>query len=435
MKSLAKTLGETLSRIGKDRSAEAGPLASLPSPADAGVTSSPAKAKASLRVTMVLGRLVVFISGCLAVYLAVGSWMFPGWFFGFIWRGKIASLDYWGSGVSYWLDGHPTTLAWAIVAGFVLLVAAFACRRMFLPLVDRFKFGLTSFFVFVLVFTAVLDYRYGRSEYELMELFQQFTTNLQVAVGQLFTIGNPPAIQPPISFQFLNGARVDNLYNQIEPELVEKQRTVVKGESTEGKGSLSAGPASAELGIGKKGEATSSFERSTFSSARKCEELMKFVLEQNRAYYYTDPAAWMLRATNAERKAAFDSAVREARTEEDIEKLKVSPINPLTPVNTGVSELSTKLHEMQLKAELSNLSGLVFVDGTFDVHQSGQGRLTLFEVFSEKPEHETFKIIGLKAVDLPSLRGKSKARLRIFGDVRQPLDDKGVVEIEAIAVY
>jgi hypothetical protein len=105
---------------------------------------------------------------------------------------------------------------------------------------------------------------------------------------------------------------------------------------------------------------------------------MKFVLEQNRAYYYTDPAAWMLRATSAERKTAYDSAVRETRntqiTESDIEKLKASsPLNPSTPAKTGVSELSTKLHEMQLKAELWNLSGLVFLDGTFDVHQSDQG--------------------------------------------------------------
>jgi hypothetical protein len=63
--------------------------------------------------------------------------MFPGWFFGLIWRGKITSLDYWGAGISYWLDERPGTLIWAIPAAFVALLAAFIYRRFFLALVDR----------------------------------------------------------------------------------------------------------------------------------------------------------------------------------------------------------------------------------------------------------------------------------------------------------
>lgn len=439
MKSLEKALRDAFSRLGKSKPEQADLAVGLPPPADTGASPTSAKSKRNLSVTIVLGRLVVFISGCAALYLAVGAWMFPGWFFGFIWRGKIASPDYWAGGISYWLDGHPTTLGWATAAGLLALIAAFACRRMFLPFVDRFRLGIATIFVCVLALTAVLDYRFGRSEYELMEALEQATVNLQAAVGQLFTLGNAPKIQPPINFQFLDRARVDNLYNQIEPELIEKQRTVVKGESMEGKANLSAGPASAEVGVGKRGEATSSFERSSFSPARKCEELMRFVLEQNRAHYYTSRVDWMLRATNAERKAAHDNAVREARNARvpgsSPGSPKAAPSNPQVSVNTAVSEFTIKLHEAQLKAELSTLSGLAFVDGTFDVHRSAEGSLTLTEVFADRPERVTFKIIGLKVANLTSLLGKSKSRFRVFGDVREPLSDKGVVEIEAIAVY
>ena len=438
MKSLRKALSEIVFGFGNRRSERVAHPASSTSPEDEGAPLT-ISSKRSLGLSVIVGRLLAFICGAAALYLAVGSWMFPGWFFGFVWRGKVASLAYLGTGVSYWLDEHPGTLAWAIATTTVLLIVAFSYRRMFLPFVDRFRFRLASAFIGILVLTAVLDYRYGRSEYEVMEMLQQLTASMQLVVGQVFSIGRAPAIQPPVSFQYLDRVHVENLYNQIEPELIEKKRTVVSGQSAEGKGNLSADEASAELSAGKKSEATSSFERSASSPARKCEELMRFVLEQGRAHFYTDGADWYIRASSVELKAMYDKAVRDARnpeeTKSDLEQLGVAPHVPQTAGEKRAADARMKLHEMELNAELSSLSGLVFVDALFDVHRPGKGNLVLTEVFTEKPRRVTFRIVGLKAGDLQSLTGKMKAHLRIFGDVREPLSEEGVVEIGAIAVY
>jgi hypothetical protein len=89
-----------------------------------------------------------------------------------------------------------------------------------------------------------------------------------------------PHIAAPVDFQYIDKERVDALYNQIEPEITEKERKVGTSGSVKGKLGLGvSGTANAELEAGKEASATSSFARATFSSERKCVTLMNYIVD------------------------------------------------------------------------------------------------------------------------------------------------------------
>ncbi|HEY1422843.1 MAG TPA: hypothetical protein VGF20_05280 [Candidatus Acidoferrum sp.] len=369
-----------------------------------------------------------------ALYLSVGSWMFPGWFYGFLWDTQFTNLSYWRSGVSYWLDDHTDVLIIAVIAIFILLGLIVVFRKRFFQFVDLTRYWLTSIALLALVLTLILVRENGRSEYELMVSLESLTTNMKVSIQQLWDIGKPPKIETPIDFQYLDTARVESLYNQIEPDLIERKRTVNSEKSIEGKSKVGTDAASAEIGAEKKAGATSSFERADFTPFRKCEEVMSYVLEQKRASYYTDGVTWITAKSFEDLKAQLSKSL-DSRSPLDLKKLELQKSPQETAAMEKQEQLQFTIRETALEAELSGLRGLVFVEGDFKIGRPGDGEILLEEPFLRKPRSIVIRVTGINAKDMAMLKGKTHSHLRIFGSVTEPLRNDGRVEIRAIAAF
>ena len=397
------------------------------------------------QATLNLKRILVLFGAVAAPYFAVGSSLFPGWYFGIFWGGKFWNRAWWMDGVSYWLDLHTGMLALAIVSGFVIALLAYAYRRLFLPFVDRFAFRLVFGFGVAILATALLDYKYAKPSFKAWELLEAAMGNLKSAVQELINVESVERsdLEVPIDFQYVDRVRVEALYSQLEPELVEKQRTVSAGESMSGKGSVAIGPAGGEVGAARQKGAMSSFERASFSPERKCVEVMKFVLGQRTAHFYTNGSGWfgrrIVRAFREElTKALKESESSKAKevTEADLDKLRLrSPDQPPTKEEEEEAKRREKQYTEEFGTELNSLNGLVLIDGTFAVHRNSQGGLVLVERFSEKPRHIVFRVLAPETEELRMLLTKGKSRLRVFGTVTRQLGDDGVIEVRAIALY
>lgn len=236
-----------------------------------------------------------------------------------------------------------------------------------------------------------------------------------------------PAVQSPIAFLYLDSSRVEALYSQVEPELVEKQRTVATTANGRAKVDLQAGAASTELGAEKGKASTSSFTRQDFSPERKCIEVTQFAVSNNRAKYYTTADAWI--TTEKVRESILKAQGDQVATLES----RIPPVVTILPHGqqqatwtTTLTVLDTPEHALQ--TELQDSKGLVFLD---DVFNPINGTVLVGE-FSREPRHIFLRVTVPSAAKLDVL---PKARLRVFGDVIRGLTSEGYVDVRAIALY
>ena len=97
------------------------------------------------------------------------------------------------------------------------------------PLIDRFWFWILSASFVVMFITSLVNFERNEPLYKLNRQVEELI--------ERFESPKAPAVEVPIDFHFLDENRIEALYNQLEPDLVEQQRTV----STEDGASLAAG--------------------------------------------------------------------------------------------------------------------------------------------------------------------------------------------------
>lgn len=408
-------------------------------------TVAPSSSLPRLKVkvnTLMLKRVFVATAPIAALYFAIGSFFFPEWYFGIFWGGRTFDQAWWKDAFSYWLDLHTGLLAFSVVLAFFLVLLMYSFRRFFLPFVDRFALRLVAGLCVVILVTALLDRKYARTSFENYGRLEGLMDNLKSAVQQLTSTENVEQsdLELPIDFQYLDRPRVEGLYSEIEPELVEKKRTVSGADSMSGKGKITLGPAEGEVGASKQKGATYSFERSNFSPERKCIQVMQFALSEKTAHFYTNGSGWfsgrLLKTFREDMDKAFkqaESSQPKEITKEDLEKLRME--QPVTEEQLK----ETKQRELQLteefESELKSLNGLVLIDSTFVVRHNSQNSLMLVENFSEKPLHIVFRVVVPEGNQVKPPLPEGKSRLRVFGTVTQQLGDSGVIEVRAIALY
>jgi hypothetical protein len=398
------------------------------------VTQTHHQTNAPLRGVLVK-RLLVAAGGLSALYFAIGSWIYPEWFFALFWRGQFMSISMWKDGFFDLLDHNLGSLALAIVAVFATAVLIRVYSYRVLPTVDRLGGWLVACSFVVILLSALMTYKRGRTGYESWE-------SLVVSVAKLQSLrhslgeNETPVIETPIDFEYLDSVRVEALYNQIEPELEERQRTVARGETSKGELGVQVGPAKGDIDIAKQKESTSTFVHANFTAERKCAELMKFVLEHKTARYYTNGGAWLLRQLmNTIHEESLKREQRPPRvvTDADLEKLALH--DPLTNEEQEEVNRWAKESEDELDSELKSLGGLLVVDGEFSINQQTQSGLVFTEEFSQKSRRVLFRITAPITGELSAIASKKKIPLKAFGTVTRPLDADGIIEIRAIAVF
>lgn len=242
-------------------------------------------------------------------------------------------------------------------------------------------------------------------------------------------------IQAPVDFEYIDKERVQGLYNQIEPELVEAQSSVGTGRSLTAKAGIEAGPVETELGASKHQESTSTYQHLDFSPERQCVEVMNFLLEGHQANYYTSDRQWI------SQNAASNFQLQLMLIQKSSTKFKPLPLEQ--PVGGGTptkeerdaAEDQLKQYEDALNAELTSLQGMVIIDGTFAASYSPQGNPVLVEAFADMPRRLVFRVAAPSTPELSRILSLGRTHLRVFGTVLRPLRENGVIEVRPIAIF
>lgn len=359
--------------------------------------------------------------------------MFPEWYYTLLWEKGYLSSDHWQAGLDFWLHDEPFWFFVGTVAAAVLLVLVYRRGERVLSFLDRFALRMIAWSLAGSLITVLVVRIYSAPCFTIGQTFQ---LAYDLTLKQVESVAPHPAIQVPVDFHYLDSERVKALYNEIEQELVEQQRTVGSTGTMSGKVGGKAGAVEAEIGGSKQQNSSSTYQRLEFSPERKCVELMNYVLKGNESKYLTTSDDWLRRRQAANFQAQYSEILKRM--------LSGTPgASPILPVDTTknptkqeqeAAALQLEAFTGQLKSELAALDGLVFVEGDYAISRSSQGAVILVENFSESPRI-AFRITASAAPGLDGITPSGRAHLRVFGTVVRPLVGNGPIEVRAIAVF
>jgi len=379
-------------------------------------------------VKRLLKRTAVFLSAAAAIYIVAGSLLFADWWYGFFWDDGFRTSQYVTNALMFLVDNEFWLALGIIAALMVAFVTGALWKRRLFPVTDRFA-GLIVFIAFSAVFVDAIVIRHTRVNTYLPSLLvKQAMAKIKDAYGTLELTAAPPKIQPPIYFHYMDSERVEALYNQIIPELQEKQREIKGSTSVKGKLDAGVGDTGISVGAERGRESKSTYDRSNFSSERKCVEVMKYAQDTWPDNYYTTDFDWYWRKLVKQWKEKLNFGER-------VNPEALRPIPPL-PINSDELKRQTEAQNeewrRELKTELSTIHGWVFVAGDFE--KAADGGVVLVEKFSKVPTKSAFKIfLPVKASQgLPTTK---PLKLRVFGEIIRPLDTDGFIDVAGVAVF
>jgi hypothetical protein len=387
------------------------------------------------KIPTAVKRALVGIGVVAFAYLAIGSLVFPEWFHSLLWDKGYSSAEYWSGGLEFWTQEHPELFYFGIAAFFVVLYLAFRYRSLLFRIIDRLDGWIFALSLLGIIIVSLAVGRYASSFLFMGSNAAQISA-MNSALQQVAAYGRPPIIEAPIDFHYLDGDRVKALYSQIEPELVEQQRTVGGVGSISGKVGVKAEAVEAEIGANKQSTTNSTYQRVIFSSERQCIEVMNYLLRTNRTQYYMDDERWLSERTTTDFIQKYSQLIKGMYAPTPIPLEKIPEIKPVSSKEEQVATaLRLKQYQDQMNAEMMSLQGMIIVNGLFTVTRSSQGNLELTESFAEKPTKIFFKSVVPLAFQSSRISPGSKVRLRVFGTVLHPPDEQGNIALRPTAIF
>ena len=359
--------------------------------------------------------------------------MFPEWFYSLLWEKKYREGDWWADGVDYWLTNNPFLLYVFVTAVVVLMVLAFRRRDRFFSFIDRFALPLIGSSLAAVVITALVIRIYGSP---CLPAGQLYALAYELALKEIKYLSPNPTIQAPVDFHYLDAERAKALYNEIEQDLVEKERTVGSTGEMKGKIGGKAGPVEGEISGSKEQKSSSTYQRLEFSPERQCVEVMNYLLTENRSKYLTTIDDWLRRKQAADFQVRYNEILNRALW--GAQNISSNPAGDATKSPTkderDAAARWLEQNKGELKSELASLDGLLFIDGEFTISRTSQGTVVLIEKFSEIPRI-SFRVTASAAPGLNEIAPSGRAHLRVFGTVVRPLVGDTPIEVRPIAVF
>ena len=368
----------------------------------------------ALRRALVLGNIVV------ALYVIIGTLTDRIWWYGLFWDDRDR-VSYAKEGLR-WLIDEAFWLALGIVTALiiVIVVGRIQKRRLF-KVIDSAPWVILMC-VWLAVAVDALVLRHTQADdylspqpLALAELLQNFRKR-----------SSPPELVTPVYFHWVDGDRVESLYNQLEPELKVSEREITGKDTL--KGTATAGVGETKIGVemGSENGAKSTYTPAKLLADRKCVEVMRYVLETWPENYFDSATEWQIRMIYRDAVKADE----QARARIDYSALKA-----LQPLD-GKEEQQPKTptgSQKQLFSELKSLRGYIFIEGDFDQTVAGN-HVILVQRFMDHPLKCRFRAL-LPTSAARSLPMTNPLHLTVFGDVTRPLRDDGFVDVVSIAVY
>ncbi|MGA9061176.1 MAG: hypothetical protein WB341_05855 [Terracidiphilus sp.] len=225
-------------------------------------------------------RTIAIAGAAITIWIVVGSIAYPAWWCAAIWGGGLFnrkfvigdSDPFVQGGLIYLLEAQPWVLFG--VAGLILALTAVtaflpALLKKCLLMVDRWAMRVILVCIAAQFANTVLLFR------------QVGSIDADAWMDSMVTPLEPPPpfeARAPIDFYYLDQDHVDADYSEIEPELIEERRLLSTENKVGGNAGINAGGASVSGEASRTGKDVHEFERSAFSSARKCIDPMNYAL-------------------------------------------------------------------------------------------------------------------------------------------------------------
>lgn len=391
----------------------------------------------------------------LTIWVVVGSIWFPEWWYIAIWEGEVINPSYLAYGFTFLLDQELSKLFYIVLFAAIVTVYLYFKRTQFKAAIDRF--GVPAIIIcFALLILDALYLRQPRFREEA-RLIESISRMNQTMLN-IFKPQEPPQILPPIDFFYIDDARVNDVFGEMEPELIETQRTISSKKKLGGSASVEMGPASLKGEIAKERQESSKYERSDSSAKRRCIQIMNFVLKNGSGHYYTTASKYDMQKG----LAGIIEAARKGYQEADEGKLDPSKLTVPPPVeetlaradanwdaiektaNTEIAKLQharpTPEQRLEAMEQIASWNqefrkeahGFVIVDGQFHITRSNDS-VVFEEEFSSQPEKIVFRFTLPAKFDSDLFH--DGFRMRVFGDVIQGGENSSILTIHPLAVF
>lgn len=386
----------------------------------------------SSRVYVFARRSLVILSPMIAIYVLVGSCLYPGWWFGLLWGGHF-NRDYVADGLGSVPQENFGLLLSVVIAAFVLTVLGLTFRTHLPHFLDNFGGYVLVTSGFVLLTTSLVVYHTQWLPYTVEQTLEMSLLTIQRANREIASVGSHTAqhVAGPVDFHFINSERIVALYSQIESDLSEEKRVVSSTGNIRGKAGVAAGVVTAEAEGNKGATSTSSFTKTELSSSKKCLSVMNNIIDTQSPKHYSSREEWILLKASADRALRDQENMGEPNTRDKMESLRIDAAP--TPEQLMQEAKKTKEYDAELQGELQSLRGYVFVEGEFERTADGDS-VTLIRKFSTPGDKKVAFRFSLPKSGTQGIPEMSRLYLRIFGDVLHPVDD-GYVDLRVLAVY
>jgi len=390
----------------------------------------------------------------LTIWVLVGSLWFPDWWYIAVWEGEIINIHYLGYGFSYLLDDQLSTLFWIAATAGIIAVYLYIKRTQFREAVGRFG----GHAIIVCIALLPLDALYLRQpKFREQALLTESISQISTKFLKFLEPQEPPQIRPPIDFFYIDDARVNDIFGELEPDLIETQRTISSTKKLGGSAGVEIGRAALKGEIAKEGQEESKYERGESSAKRRCIEIMNLVLKNGSGHYYKTAREFYEQQMWAKAKEEGREGYQKA-SEGYNPKLyaKVRPIeDPLSAAdaidNAGVARANVEIAKLQLASPTpeqrmvamkqiaswnqgfrEEARGFIIVDGTFHITRSNDS-VVFEEEFSPRPDKIVFRFTLPARFDSGVFH--EGFRMRVFGDVIQGGDNSSILAIHPLAVF
>lgn len=373
------------------------------------------------KIARFLVRVVAMGGVVFTLWTVIGSIAYPGWWYAaIVGGGLLRPLFVAGLGNPLFVGGFAYLLSdkiWfvfvlvGVCAAIVFLALLFPKRRaQVVEAVDRWAALIIAGCVFSLVIDSLILFETGSGPDADVWMAMLARGN----AGNLVTPED--TIHAPIYFSYLDSDRVAQIYSEIEPELVEQRRILSSEEKSGGTLGVEAGGATVKAESSKSGQSTLEYQRSQFSPSRKCIELVNVTVRNGSTLYYTT-------------------------REETYRRWGLLTWHRLLESNNLSNEMKQLIAKEDLLAKEEATAddtfkiltvGFVLVEGSFHVTRT-DGQVHFEEEFSTLPKRVVFRF-ALPAKSDSDLFRDGRV-MRVFGEVSQPLNSRGVVEIHPLAVF
>ena len=383
---------------------------------------------------------LALVSTILAILVTVYSLLFPIWVYAVLFAiPRQGSTVFW-QGLQAPIERYPKSSLVCILLMLVAIGAALFWKRFsrrFSMYASRILFIAMALIILLLLRVLGFD----KDLYSRAIEARQFAEFKKATAGLFQRVGTPSA--PDVAyFLYLDQKQIESLYAQIEPEWLNKQRTVTESSGSSLKAGISAPPASVEVGSSGQKKNQVVQEPPTPTLERKTISFMRYASENGKASQFTVSTAWVaLRSAAIALRSQFSSLDQVAEVPLPLNRNDIEKTNRDELFGNSPEKKQQAKHnfESELHAMLTLLPPFVFVKGEFRVDIAPSPLLV--HDYIDGPEWLSFRPTQFLVRFPPSIplplefKDKKTIQATVFGKVVHGLDSEGVVEVQAIAVY